>query len=722
MPPTTTTRAVLIGLGLLLTATGLLPLATWLLDPGRSGVPGAATAGLVVALWPSVVGGTAVVLLASWLGSRLVLPPAALATLRARVEKTPTPRRLRWTLGCAALAFVGAMAAHHLVLRGHPTLLDEMVQLADARAFPGALELPVDPAFRVLQHGRVTGPEAGAEVEGWVSMYPPGHTLVLQAKLAFGHLPIALLWGGAVAAAVALFFLLLPAWVAAGAGVLLALSPFGWLVGGSALSHVTAAFGVSVALLAAVSSACVYRGVARIGWAALVGAAAGVAVTARPLTGLALAVVLPAGIWLALAARGAKGDGARGFMVRAFAATAAGLPFLYFMARVQSARFADPLLTGYEATFGPAVRPGFRVDAWGNAYDLPTALGTSSADLFLMGIAALETPMPLGAAIGLGLLALAAGIGSESADHEAAPAVGTGHREAARHRPLRDLGGLFLFGGWIVVAVLANGTYWHHGFHFGPRMMFETLPAWIGLGAWVVWRLSARGAAVRGAVAGACVAMLLGAAAFGIPTRLSTARVGDELAAQLEISPPPDDAGLVFLHGSSARRAVAKLQGLGMRADSIEAAIRRNDLCDVTRWANAHREGREREAPALDFRRRPGSPDDIAQIETGPGVNSRFRTGAGGRVEVDPECLADVVRPDAAGTLELDPLLWRLEAPGFAGDHVLWVRDLGPEDNRALITANPDRRAYVVTPDADGRAVYEPYAEGMSRIWGRTPD
>jgi hypothetical protein len=708
-----TERIALVSFGLVLTATGLLPLAPWMLDPGRAGVPGAAMAGLVGALWPTVAVGTIVVLLAAWLGARVEAERGVFGALARRLGNARPARPLRWIVGCGAVAAVGAMAAHHLVLRGHPTLLDEMVQLADARVLPGALELPVDPAFRVLQHGRVVGPATGADVAGWVSMYPPGHTAVLTVRLALGHLPIALLWGGTVAAAVALFFLILPPTVAAAAGGLLAVSPFGWLVGGGALSHVTAAFGVSVALLAAISSVRARTPAARggragargatLGWAALVGAAAGAAVTARPLTGLALAVVLPTAIWLVHALREGGLDGARGFMLRACAATLGGLPFAYFLVRVQSTRFGHPFLTGYEATFGPSVRPGLRIDAWGNVYDLPTALGASAADLFLMGIAALETPMPLGAAIGMGLLALAAA-GARGPDQPS------------------DIPGLALFGAWIFVALVANGTYWHHGFHFGPRMMFETLPAWIGLGAWVVWRLTERSSHLRGAVGGACVAMVLGAAGFGIPTRLSSARVGDSLARQVEIGRPPPDAELVFLHGSSARRTVAKLQGLGMRADSIEAAIRGNDLCDVTAWADAHRAGRPGDAPTLDFDPGPGSPDGIVQVETGPGVTGRFRAGPDGRAEVDARCLDTVVRPDAAGTLELDPLLWRLEDPAFAKGDVLWVRDLGPTDNARLIAAEPGRVAYVVTPDAEGRAAYERYDAAMTRIWGPAPE
>jgi len=708
-------RLLTATLGLLLLAAGLLPVAVWLLDPGATGPAGAATRDLVGALHPSVVLGSLGALAAAWVGART---PAAAALGTLLGSWIPAPRgraRASWAIACGVLATTGAMAVHTGVLDGRPTLVDEMVQLADARDLGGALPLPVDPAFRVLANGRVVGEgtDANGAVDGWVSIYPVGHTALLALKLgvggAAGHLPVALLWGATVGLATMLLFLLAGAPAAVVGGLLTAASPFGWLLAAGSLSHVSAAFGVALALLGAVLATRRTEREALL-WAVAVGVGAGIAVNARPLAGLALAVGVPLVVWGVDAGRAGEEGALRILARRCAGAVAGGLPLLLLLLGSQLARFGHPLRSGYLATFGPAHGLGWHVDPWGNDYDATAAAGATAADLFTMGIAVLESPVPLGVLIGAGALlwALSRTELAPRPDRPVGPGFGS-----------REGDDLLLLGLWVSAAVAANALYWHHGNHFGPRMLFETLPAWVGLAVVLGDRLLRSGSRRRGAVLVVALFAVLGSAVIGIPRRLATAVPSEaSLAATRPPAAPADDA-IVFVHGSAARRTTARLQALGVRGDSIESAIRRNDLCEVAAWADVRRGTRPPPAPDLDFTLTAGTPADLMTVETGPGVFSRLAAGPGGAPYIDPDCVARVIGPDRVGTIELDPLLWAVEGEGaLEGTAPLFVRDLGPEDNARLLEALPGRPAWVLLPDAGGVPRYEPYAEAMERIWG----
>lgn len=712
MRPSSLARATATVLGLLLAVTGLFPVATWLLDPAATGPAGAATRGLVDALAPSVTIGALAAVAAAMVGARTPVA-ARLGDAIGRVLPAPRGRsRIRWAAGCGTVAAVAAIAVHVLVFRGQPTLLDEMVQLADARVLDGALALPVDPAFRVLSNGRVVG--AGTEIagraDGWVSVYPTGHSALLALKLGIGgpagHALVALVWGATVALATLLLFLVATPAAAAAGGALLAASPFGWLIAGGSLSHVSAAFGVSLALLAAVA-ATRRSGRSGLALAGAVGAGAGIAVNARPLTGVALGVVLPLLLW---SVSWARGGGARSFVQRCAAASVGGLPALALLLGTSWHRFDSPFASGYGATFGPAHGLGWHVDPWGNSYDAAAAAGATAADLFTLGLAALESPVPLGVLIGV-----AAIVWAWSARDRASPErTRGGHAIGAREGD-----DLLLLTLWAGVALAANALYWHHGYHFGPRMLFETLPAWLGLATVLAGRLALGGVAVRGATTVVALLTILGAVVVGIPTRLETAAVPSSAIAATTPPPAPSTDAIVFVHGSAARRTSARLQALGIRADSIESALRRNDLCEVARWVDVRRGALPGAAPELDFALAPGTPAGLVTVETGPGVFARLTAGPGGAPFIAPECVASVIGPDRVGTIELDPLLWSVERSGaLTGEAPLFVRDLGPLDNARLLDAFPGRPAWVLVPGPDGAPTYVEYVEAMERIWG----
>ncbi len=710
--------------GAVLVAAAFLPLHR-LLDPARAGPAAASTRAQVDAVMAHAWSGTAAVLAMAALV--VVLVGLRMRSLRSDGSgdgseasppfhphpwETATARGLTgiseraWVAGCAVVAGAITGAVSRWLLGGRPTLADEVIQLRHARLLAAgqwADAWPLDAAFRNSVNGVWTP-------EGWASIYPPGHTALLAVAARLGAVEWLgpLLTAGTVGFTAALVLRLFPerpttARVAAAA---VALSPFVWGIGAGYLSHAGAACAVSLALWAAVRAR---DGGA--GWAVVTGAAAGWAVASRPWTGLALAVVLPVGVWVARLVRERRSPpplrlhrpddppppspfGPRDVIVRAGAAVAGGAPFAVLLAWWNTRLFGSPLRFGYTAAFGSAHGLGFHRDPWGNAYGFTEALAYTGSDLALLGLHLFETPVPAVAAVGAWLL--------------------------LRGRPFRGSG---LFLAWALAAVVANAAYWHHGIHFGPRMLYEAGPAWI-----VLTVLAAVGLGLpRGtlaaptpeeraaspppapwavvAVARVATVVALGwGLALGLPPRL-----GSWALPPLAPLPDPGPApSLVFVHGSWAGREAARLEASGMRRDSVETALRRNDLCRVHTYAAARRAGTP--LPPLDLDPAPGSPATLATVEL----------SEGNRARVDPATpwTSDCVREagsDREGTVELAPVLARVPWTGEVGP-VVWVRDLGPGENRAVLDAFPGRAPRVWV--AGG---LEDYDEAMDRLWGPGP-
>lgn len=711
---------------------------------------------------------------ASWTGTLVALAVAAFVVVlvgvrsrsgetggleRARRWESATARGLTaispraWIAGCGVVAGAAAGAVHHFLLAGRVTLADELIQLRHAHLVAGgalADAWPFDPAFRNGVNGVWTA-------EGWSSVYPPGHTAVLALFARVG----AEGWVGPLLTALtasftaALLLRLLPerpttARVAA-AGV--ALSPFLWGIGAGYLSHTSAACAVALALWAAVRAR---DGAAA--WALLTGAAAGWATTARPWTGLVLAVALPVGVWLAeaVAARRLRGarapdiaparDDSRGFGARDLArrlgwATLGGLPFAVGLAVWNHRLFGSPFRFGYEAAFGPSHALGFHRDPWGNLYGLREAIGYTGADLVVLGRHLFETPIPAVGAVGAWLL--------------------------IRGRPFRGSGLLFA---WAGAAVLANAFYWHHGLHFGPRLLYEAAPAWAALTVLAAVGLGlprgtlgpepppvvpagtaavhpditplplpptarGRGDATAGesplpwavvALARVATVVALGwGLAVGLPPRLGAWSLPPASPLPPLPTGTPDHPALVFVHGSWAGREAARLEAGGMRRDSIETALRRNDLCRVHEYAQARRsravEGDSRSdapLPPLDLRALPGAPDGLGWVQLSEGNHARIDPSYPWSASCRREAAAD-----REGTIELATVLARAEA-GSPGGPGIWVRDLGPEANARLIEQmDAGGRAYLWTAaGAGGAPVLEEYAAGITRLWGAPGD
>lgn len=645
-----------------------------LLDPAETGLAGATTRRVTESAWTVGIWGTVLVAGAAAALTLLLKadPARALSPLARVLVRAPA---VRFALACA-LAAAGLSAAVSLfVFGGLPTSVDEMVQMAHARALLAggiALPLPGDPAAWMIQNSLLTP-------HGWASVYPPLHTAALAVGMAAGLPwlvgPVATgMMAGFTAVALPRVFPDRPA-AARGAAVLVAVSPFVVFMGGTFLSHTLAAALAAFTLWAALRARD-----GSVAWAAVAGAGVGAFVCTRPWTGMVLSLALVATAWLPAARRRGMGWS----LPRVAALGAGGLPFAALLLGWNQALFGHPLRLGYTTAFGPSHGLGFHVDPWGNAYGALEAVAYTGADLVQLGMALLESPFPAVALIGLGF-ALA-----PRRWDGAGPVVA-----------------------WAVAGVAANAAYWHHGIHLGPRLLYETAPAWV-----ILWVMAARALGdggsplaprLRRAVVWVAALSLVGAAT-ALPSRVTS--LGGGAAASARLPEPPSRPALVFAHGSWPSRVSARLAASGMRRDSVETALRRNDLCSVEGYAAWRAAAGTAPAPTLDLTPRPGPAPGLTSTILSPGNAVLVRAGA----RPSPGCLREA-RADRLGSVELEPLLW--QAPPVAGEGVVVARDLGPEANEALRRAFAGRDAFVLVAGAEGAPPrLLPYDEGMALLWG----
>ncbi len=648
-----------------------------LLDPAVTGLAGRTTRAVTGVAWLSGLEGTLLIAVTAALLAWL-LPGRPLASLAGRIGEALTrPSRRVFAAAAGGVTFLLSAAFAWFFLGGLPSSVDEMVQLLNARALlhgSAALPLPGPAAAWMVQNSVLTP-------SGLASIYPPLHTLALALGLAAGASWLV----GPLAAGVAtgvgslVFERLLPSLREARvAAALTALSPFVIFLGGTQLSHTTAA------ALVVTTAWCALR--ARDGgapWALAAGAATGAVVCTRPWTGLVLSAVILATLWLPRALRAP----ARWSAVRSGLLILGGAPFAALLFWWNQHLFGNPLRLGYIAAFGPAHDLGFHTDPWGNVYGPIQALAYTGSDLVQLGTHLLESPLPALALIGVGLL-------------------------AARRLP-RGSGTLLA---WAFGAVGANALYWYHGLHMGPRMLYESAPAWVGLWVLSVAALAREGTGLaspfRRAVAWAAALSLLGGVLLVHGRAESYATTPAERKAATLPDPPAGEAALVFVHGSWASRIAARLEAMGMRRDSVETALRRNDICEVDAYARWRAQGARPPAPTLSFQRLPGSPPDLEQRALSPGNVVLVAPGR----KPDAECIRQA-RSDRFGTIEMEPLLW--QAPPFRGAHLVLARDLGPETNAAVRDSFPGLTPWVYVdagPDRGPRLL--PYAQGMRLLWG----
>ena len=528
--------------------------------------------------------------------------------------------------------------------------------------------------------------------EGWVSQYPPGHLMVMALfyRLGIPGMVGPVLLGLMVWLLALSWERLLPKQRAEAriASLLTALSPFLLLVGGGALSHLTAGVALAGVLYSALR--------ARDGgwaWALGVGAFVGIAVAARPFIGLILGATIPFSLWAPELSR----NKLRWASERIGATFLAGLPFAALLGIYNLHLFGSPSRFGYLAAYGENHGLGFHLDPWGYSYGLDTALTLSSIDLMALGVQLFESPIPLTLPIGVFLL-----LGAS--------------------RP-RNYGSILA---WALLPLVGSAFYWFHQ----PRMLFEAGPAWIllavvsvaGILRWANARTDLGRRIGELSLWAVAVSFLL-AFLWGVPNRWRSYAWTEETLDRIQLpATPSGQPALVFVHSSWNERLSATLQGAGgMRQDSIVPALRRNTRCDLQRYAEA----REAEArnpgptpphPTLDLQQLSGAPEDLIPVPL-EGLVVLSREGE----VITPECLRQA-QADRFGAVSLPPLVWQGDLPGDEKGRPLFLRDLGPEKNARLRALFPDRAAFVFSPFVLGGAPeLVSYQDAMRVLWGVGP-
>ena len=651
-----------------------------------------------LALW-----GTIVTLLLAWLFARIIPGRAIREMGRAFGTWLSKPSATTYAVTLAGISFGLSVLAGHFLYQGFFTNVDEIASAIHAR---------------YLANGLLAGPIAEAPEawlipntlivsEGWVSHFPPGHLVAMAALIRVG-IPMLLgpIFAGLLAGLLALSLPKLlpghpgPARVAA---LLVALAPFTFFMGGGSMSHISAgAFGAAVlysALRARDGSAW---------WGVAAGAAVGLMVSDRPLIGLVVGTVFTLGLW----GPPAFTDRRHAWFLRRAAATlVGGAPFAVFLGWFNQRLYGSPFTMGYLTAFGDRHRLGLHMDPWGFPYGVREAVAFTSSDVLSFGIQLLETPFPVTALIGLYLLL--------------APRLPKG---------------IGVLAAWAFLPVVANAYYWFHD----VRMLFEAAPAWITLGVIAALELAGGlGSNVDGPgtteaapdrghpdqehsrdwrswtadmTTWTIVVGMVSALVWGAPTRWRSYRWSEETLQRITVpSLPTEEPAIVFVHTSWNERLSSRLQGPGgMRQDSVIAALRRNTNCGLHLYTLAREAGGGTPRPEVDLEQIPGAPPGIERPPSPPGATLRTRAGE----PFGNACVREV-NADRYGAVALAPLIWQGDLPGLEEGRPMFVRDFGPELNRRLLDAYPERQPFVFVPKDPSRPPeIVAYDEAMAQLWG----
>jgi hypothetical protein len=336
-------------------------------------------------------------------------------------------------------AFVLYAVVARSVFSGRPLLIDEVVQLFQARIFTaGHLWLPVAAhrEFFSILHLVDTGDKV-------YSQFPPGG----PAMLALGELVhVPWLVGPACGAVSAALFARIVKLVDPeaswefhlGATLLFAVAPFGAFMFGSHMNHATTLMWLLVATLGLARAA--LGDSPRAGWAFANGIGLGAAATIRPLDAFAFA--LPSAAWLLVLAWRDK----RRWIDVVASGIGVAIPFGAMM-YVNAQTTGAPLVFGYEVLWGRAHGLGFHSAPWGAAHTPLRGLELISLYVTRLQTYLFETPFP-------SLVPVIA-------------ALALTKRLTALDR--------FLLASAALLGVLYF-AYWHDGFFLGPRFVFPWLP------------------------------------------------------------------------------------------------------------------------------------------------------------------------------------------------------------------------------------------------------
>ncbi len=614
----TPTQVLWRGIGVALLILPLFSIPRWVggPDPGPD---------WSVHVWAWVVGAVAVV---------------AAGLLVGRLMRGLTPWALAWPAwgdralvgGLAVLLTAAAGYTMRVAFASNPHLVDEVAQLFQARIFAsGRLAAPPPqlPEFFLFTHTWITQ-------AGWVSQFPPAHSLALAVGMLFrAEWLVNPVLGGA---GVVLVYLvtrgMFDSATARLAAVLWAVSAWVLFMSATYMNHALA-----VALVLG-AWACVWaRGGKRTARFVAAGMLLGAAAATRPLDAVAGAVPLLVQLLLNRKVR------ELGLMFLG------GLPVVLALGYYNWRLFGGPLDFGYTALWGEGHRLGFHSDAWGYEYTPLVGLGNMVAAIRRLHIYLFEWPIP--ALVPLGLWAL-----------------------LARRREAGDLA----LGLGVIAGPALYFFYWHSGFYPGPRFYYIAAPFLVvGTARALRWAwLAARSRPVArfrwdAALATLCTAVLLWGWVDLLPRRFEVYRDG---LPSLKHHPERDLArqgvqqALVLVPESWGARIITDLWALGAPPGVTERVYRRLDACDLHRFAaNARAEGLSPAAVIDGLEQRYAAAAEPAPLVPG----SRDPTlRLWPTRELAPSCAAQL-RHDMSGFTLYGSLAWR--NPVGLRDGLVFARD-----------------------------------------------
>ena len=457
----------------------------------------------------------------------------------------------RFVLSVVAGALVLYAVIAQWVFAGRPLLIDEIVQVLQARDYAsGALtHLTRAPrAFYSIMH------EVDLGVRSF-GQYPAGGPAMLVLGVWVGA---EWLVGPVVGALSVLCFARLlrvlepqatRRWYR-GTVLLFALAPFGAFMFGSHMNHATVLLWLLVAMLGLARAT--VPGASRW-WGLITGLGLGVAATIRPLDAAAFA--LPAGAWLMWRAFRENRADHSAILSWVLSGLGVAIPASAMMwVNVQTT--GHPLRFGYDLLWGAGHSLGFHQAAWGDAHT--PARGVELISLYLTRLSTylFETPFPA-------LLLPAIGLwGSRSL--------------RAMDRYLLVAGGGLLVGYW---------AYWHDGFYLGPRFVFALLPLlvlWSARGVRALHERFGAGTAgwraTRGALGAGFVYAVITILVVRVPTYQNGMR-SMRLGPEREAAEAGVHDAVVLVQESWGAQLMVRLWAAGITRADAELLYRNVDAC-----------------------------------------------------------------------------------------------------------------------------------------------
>lgn len=521
---------------------GLLPIANW--------IPGGHDATWYSARMGDWINGTVIVVgvgvIAALTFRRWPRSPLWREGLWTRIAERWRRSGRRGDIVVAAISLVACIVVAQTILSAKPLLIDEIIELYQARIFASGhfwLAAPAHPEFRGVMHlidwgGKIYGQFPA----GGPAMLTLG--VLVHAPWLVGPVATAL---GAYCFARILRYMDLADGTALAALLLYAFAPFTVFLGGSMMNHVTETTWILLSALALFLA--VRDEEARPGWAFAMGLGWGIAATIRPTDAAAFAI--PSAIWLISRVRNG-----RHFVALVTSGIGVAIP-LALLLLVNHEQTGHALRFGYIEMWGKSHELGFHPAPWGPAHT--PARGVELINLYLLRLQDyfLESPAP---SLLFATLALAL----------------TRTRAAADRWIL----------GSCALVLLAYWAYWHDGFYLGPRFVLPLAP-WLAL--WTA-RLPAAMRArrwpmpvMRGVIVAGCLSLVIGAC-VNVPLRAKQYRNG-MLSMRLDIAGAVRDSNvhhaLILVRESWGSQMIAEMWGLGVTRTDADHIYRTTDACQL---------------------------------------------------------------------------------------------------------------------------------------------